>query len=188
MRKENNGALAVLIQTCFWGFVLGFLAAGPLAQAASEHEYVGAAKCAICHKSPAQGEQYRIWQESAHAKAFATLGTPEAKEVAAKMGVSDPETSGKCLKCHATAYGLTEARVTQVIPVQEGVSCESCHGAGKDYMKMTVMKDKAAAIAAGMLIPDEATCLQCHNADSPTFKPFNYAERSEKIKHPVPEK
>ena len=30
------------------------------------HQYVGAAKCKICHKRKKKGLQYEIWQGSAH--------------------------------------------------------------------------------------------------------------------------
>jgi Cytochrome c554 and c-prime len=160
----------------------------PGARAGSDHEYAGVKKCSICHKTPAQGEQFPKWQASKHSKAFETLGTPEAKEMALKLNVADPQKDGKCLKCHSTAYGHTEAQVTQVIPLEEGVSCESCHGAGKDYLKLSVMKDVEAAKAAGLNIPDEKTCLGCHNSENPFNKPFNYQERLEKIKHSIPKK
>lgn len=155
---------------------------------ADSHEYAGVKKCSICHKSAAQGEQYPKWQASKHSKAYASLSTAEAKAAAAKLGVTDPQTSGKCLKCHSTAYGHTESQVTTVIPVEEGVSCESCHGAGKDYMKMSVMKDRDAAKAAGLIMPDETTCKKCHNEENPFNKPFNFQERLEKIKHSKPGK
>ena len=155
---------------------------------ALDHEFASVKKCALCHKKPEQGEQLRIWEESHHAKAFATLGTPEAKEAAAKLGIDDPQKSGKCLKCHSTAYGFTEEVVSTAIPVEEGVSCESCHGPGKDYMKKSVMEDIEQAKAAGLIIPDESTCVKCHNQESPTFKPFNFQERWDKIKHPIPGK
>jgi hypothetical protein len=90
------------------------------------------------------------------------------------------------LKCHATAYNFSEAKVTESVPVEEGVSCESCHGPGKDYMKKSVMEDKDAAIEAGLVIPDEQTCKKCHNEESPNYKPFDFAARWEEIKHPVP--
>lgn len=163
------------------------ISTAPGALAQFEHEFVGSTKCAICHKKPEQGEQVRIWQESGHAKAFETLGTPEAKAQGAQKGVENPQTDGKCLKCHSTAYGFTEAVVTAAIPVEEGVSCESCHGPGKDYMKKSVMEDEAAAVEAGLVVPDEKTCQKCHNPEAPTFKSFNYAEYWEKIKHPVPQ-
>lgn len=165
-----------------------FLVLGGYSNAlAFDHEFIGAKKCSMCHKTPKQGEQFPLWEASAHAKAFETLGTPEAKEAGAKLGVDNPQTSGKCLKCHSTAYGFSESVVSAAIPVEEGVSCESCHGPGKDYMKMSVMKDRALAIAAGLEIGDESTCVKCHNAESPTFKGFDYASHWDKIKHPVPE-
>lgn len=158
----------------------------PARAAAPEHEFVGASKCSLCHKKPEKGEQYGIWMGSKHAKAYETLGTPEAKAAGAKVGVDDPQKSGKCLKCHSTAYWFSEEKVTEAITVEEGVSCESCHAPGKDYMKKSTMEDKDAAIAAGLVIPDEQTCKKCHNEESPNYKPFTFAEFWEKVKHPLP--
>lgn len=152
------------------------------------HEFAGVAKCKICHKSPEQGEQFIIWEKTGHAKAFQSLGTPEAKAIAEKMGIADPQTSPKCLKCHSTAYYFTEELVTQVIPVTEGISCESCHGPGKDYMKKSVMENKEEAIANGLIMPTKETCLKCHNEESPVYKPFDFDERWAKIAHPLPKK
>ena len=184
MKRRAMISSAVVLGVCavmlMWG--------GEISLAGAEHEFVGAAKCKMCHQKPDQGEQYKIWQESKHAKALETLKTPAAKEVAAKLGIEDPSTSGKCLKCHSTAYNFTEEKVTDAIDVEESISCESCHGAGKDYMKKSVMEDRDAAVAAGLVIPDESVCIKCHNSESPTYQPFNYAERVEKIKHSIPNK
>ncbi|MDP2654406.1 MAG: cytochrome c family protein [Candidatus Omnitrophota bacterium] len=182
MDKENScaqvGWLSVALVACL------FLCAVPAS--AAEHEYIGAQKCAMCHKKPEKGEQYRVWQESKHSKAYETLATPQAKEFAAKAGIDDPQKSGKCLKCHSTAYGFSETKVTEKIPVEEGISCESCHGPGKDYMKKSVMEDKEEAVAQGLIIPTEETCRKCHNEESPNFKEFDYPTMWEKIKHPIP--
>ena len=62
----------------------------------------------MCHKKAETGDQFGIWSAGPHAKAFATLGTAEAKAAGAKVGVDDPQKSGKCLKCHSTAYNFTE--------------------------------------------------------------------------------
>ena len=41
---------------------------------------------------------------------------------------------------------------------------------------MNVMKSKEHSVAAGMVVPNEAICKKCHNAESPTFKGFDYAK------------
>jgi len=45
------------------------------------------------------------------------------------------------------------------------------------------MKDRKLAVTNGLVIPDERTCLACHNKKSPTFKSFTYAEALKKIDH-----
>lgn len=141
---------------------------------AQQKEYIGAAKCKMCHNKPTTGEQYKQWAATPHAKAMASLKGDEAK-------------NPKCLKCHSTAAGLALSD-TQTITVAEGVSCESCHGAGSAYKSPATMKDRAKAIAAGMIIPDEKLCKKCHNAESPNFKGFDYKTYSAKIAHPNPAK
>ena len=149
------------------------LAVTPASDAASK-EYIGAAKCKMCHNKPATGAQYTKWAESPHAKAFTDLKGADAK-------------NPKCLKCHATAFGL-ELSDSQPITMEEGVSCESCHGAGSGYKMAGVMKDKAKAMAAGLILPDEKLCKKCHNPESPNYKPFNFKTYSAKIAHPNPAK
>lgn len=149
---------------------------------------IGPKMCGICHKKDATGNQLGKWEASPHAKAFETLGTPAAKEAAAKLGIDDPQTSGKCLKCHSTAYNFTEEVQNAKIKVEEGVSCESCHGPGKDYKSKSVMEDQAKSIAAGLVHPPTKSCKLCHNEESPTFKGFNEDEYVAKIAHPNPEK
>ena len=55
---------------------------------------------------------------------------------------------------------------------------------------MQLMKDidtgKVKGETVGLVKPGEKACLKCHNAESPTFKAFNFAEMSKKIAHPTP--
>jgi hypothetical protein len=167
------------------------LVVGPVRgeDAAPKAQYVGAETCAkFCHKTAKQGEQLKIWQESAHAKAYETLGTDAAKAIAKKQGIDDPQKSDKCLKCHTTAYGASADQLASTYSIEEGIGCERCHGPGSNYKKMGIMKDKEKAIAAGLIIPDEKVCVQCHNENSPTHKVFKYDEYFKKIAHMIPKK
>lgn len=148
--------------------------------------YVGTKMCGMCHKKAETGDQLGVWSKGPHAKAFETLGTEQAKEIAKAKGIDDPQKSGACLRCHATAYHFTDKLATDKVKVEDGVSCESCHGPGKKYMPKAIMEDRAKAIAAGMIYPATQTCTKCHNENSPTFKGFDEKTFAERIAHPNP--
>ena len=113
-----------------------------------------------------------------------------------------PVESPECLRCHATGWNLTEEQKAEFLKpafkIEDGVQCETCHGPGEKYRTLTVMKDRQAAVKAGLILGDEKLCRTCHNDQSPAWKPdryttkdgkkvgFDYAGCWEKIKHPVP--
>jgi hypothetical protein len=167
------------------GLAVG-VATSSFAQGRDAANFAGNKACGICHKKEESGNQMAKWAEGPHAKAFEKLGSPEAKEVAKKLGIDDPQKSGKCLICHSTAYNFTEACVTEKIKPEEGVTCESCHGPGKKYMLKSVMEDRAKAIEAGLIYPADKSCELCHNEKSPTWKGFKKEEALKKIAHPDP--
>jgi len=152
---------------------------------AQDFEYIGAAKCKMCHNKPETGKQYTIWSQSLHANALKSLSNAKSMEYAKKNGIADPTKDQKCLKCHSTAKSVSEDLIA-TITVEEGVSCESCHGPGSAYKAPNIMKDRAKALAKGMIIPDKATCEKCHNKENPFFKPFDYDAAVKKIAHPNP--
>jgi hypothetical protein len=92
------------------------------------------------------------------------------------------------LKCHSTAYFFTEEVKTEKIKVEDGVTCESCHGAGKKYMAKSTMEDLEKAKAGGLVHPATQSCTKCHNQESPTFKGFDEKKYVEQIAHPNPQK
>lgn len=189
----------VLLSSCMVATIAG-TGNVVLAEGRDPAAYIGTKSCGMCHKKEDTGNQLGVWQAGPHAKAYATLASPEAKAVGAKVGVADPQKSGKCLKCHSTAYNGTETppAADSKILVEDGVSCESCHGPGKDYKAKTVMEDKAKAIAAGLVVPATKSCTLCHNEQSPGWNPERYTTKDgkktgfdvdqayEKIKHPNP--
>jgi len=160
-----------------------FLAVG--AMQAQQFKYVGAAKCKMCHLKAPKGEQYNVWLKGPHANAFKTLSSPESLKIAKEKGIADPTKDPGCLKCHTTTGHIEKSVMAGVKPT-EGVSCESCHGPGSRYKGASIMKNKAAAMKNGLIEPDEAVCKTCHNTESPTYKPFDFAKKSAMIAHPDP--
>jgi len=154
------------------------------------HGLVGAATCKMCHNSEKAGKQFDIWSASKHASAYKTLQTKEADEIAAKKGFKTAAAKTEaCLKCHAVGYNADAALLGAKFKVEDGVQCESCHGAGADYKDMKVMKVKEDAISKGLNVPDgEKFCVTCHNSESPSFKGFNYEEMWKKVVHQIPAK
>ena len=161
---------------------------------------IGTKKCAMCHKKADTGDQFGTWQSKAHSKAYAMLAGEEAKAVAAKLGIDNPQTSGACLKCHSTAYYFTEELKSEAVALADGVSCESCHGPGDDYKKKSIMESREQSIAAGMVYPAKTRCVLCHNDKNPTWNPerytlpdgtktgFDIVQAYEKVKHERPAK
>ena len=193
--------LAVLLAGAFSAMV------APDAQAKGM-EYVGVKECGKCHKKDKEGKQLSIWEESKHAKAFENLGTPKAKERAQKVGVTtNPQESEACLICHTTGYGEPKSDFSKRFSMEDGVQCEACHGPGGEYKARKTMKKiseergpdgkgkSATAEKTGLKFPGEKDCKVCHAQErqhngktykNPSYEPFNFKDRWEKIKHPIP--
>ena len=158
-------------------------------QAQDGHSYIGADACSMCHKTEKQGSQYSIWQNSKHSKAFETLKSEKADQIAKEKGFTKPAIeTPECLKCHASGYDLDASMLGKKFKVEDGVQCETCHGPGSDYKDMKVMKDKELSIKNGLIAHEklDAFCTGCHNSESPTFVEINIEEAWQKIKHSKP--
>lgn len=89
------------------------------------HDVVGYDSCQKCHAS-----EISTWKQTPHHQTFLTLHRqPEAKQIADRLGIQSFKTDSACVQCHytmqATAHGLEAI---------SGVSCESCHGAAKNWI------------------------------------------------------
>jgi len=161
---------------------------GTMARPASDNSeqkagprYVGSAACGACHRGPESGYQHSLWRLSTHARAWASLATPRARQVAAEKGLEgDPQQSPRCLQCHSPAAIVGAGDVLGSFSPDEGVGCEACHGAGSEYMPEAIMRDPRAARAAGMEDAGDQTCRRCHRGAHD--EPFEV--RMEKIAHP----
>ena len=187
MKRKMKIQLPVIL---LLGFVVFAASQFKTDSVAGDPMYVGVDKCAgVCHKGDSKGNQLSIWQDSKHAQAYKSLETALSDSIATAWGstTSAAETP-QCLKCHVLGKEIVEADLTETFDKTQGVQCETCHGPGSEYKKLSIMKDKALAVENGLNIPEDngAFCKGCHNSESPYYKEFNYDEFWAKIKHPKP--
>lgn len=88
---------------------------------------VGPNACAECHK-----EETELWKKTHHFTTFKALPrSKEAREIADKLKIKRIKAESLCLNCHFTS----RPRGRNVRPIA-GISCESCHSAGKAWEKL----------------------------------------------------
>jgi len=88
---------------------------------------VGPNACTECHK-----QETEAWKGTHHFKTFRDMPrNTKANEIAKKMGVRRVKSESLCLNCHFTV----QQKDNKEEPVA-GISCESCHSAGKDWIKV----------------------------------------------------
>lgn len=140
------------------------VAASAVGLAQEKHPvYVGSQVCIACHRGAPFGHQDSLWFLSAHARAFASLATPEAHRIAELSGIPvEPQQSPMCLGCHATGAEAEEWEKDPLFHLQEGVQCEKCHGPGSEYIDLETMTHHEAALRAGLVLQTPDDCLGCH--------------------------
>jgi hypothetical protein len=103
------------------------LAWADLPEACDPTKVLTAGTCVKCHAAETE-----VWKNTPHFRTFEQLHrSPKAKEIAAKMGISSIKRSNVCVQCHYTSQ--EQEGVTKVV---SGISCESCHGAAKDWFAL----------------------------------------------------
>lgn len=103
-------------------------------------KFMGNASCVSCHSegkkkggSNKEGDQFDIWEkDDPHRLSFEMLSNDESKKIAEKMGIADASKSDECLSCHAV--NAPADKRGDKWSIEEGNSCESCHGPGEKYL------------------------------------------------------
>jgi len=193
---RNARTWALLAAPVCLAALLAGAARDPAPHAVAGAKYIGAAKCKNCHSSEKIGNQYGAWEKMSHAKAYETLASDKAKELAKARGIDDPQKADACLKCHVTAFGVAADEIAKGFKPEMGVQCESCHGPGEAHLKARMAAaaetdpSKAAPVAASEIVaePRIEVCQRCHNPESPSYKPFCFKEFNAKIAHLNPGK
>jgi len=116
------------------------------------------------------------------------IPAPEPTPAAASTPISDPTPApapvakpGESIEVAATKAGLTrigDAKCKMCHKIQHAswaesshagldpvLDCESCHGPGSEYKKMSIMKNREQALAAGLVQPEASFCKNCHADD-----------------------
>lgn len=171
------GSTLVKVRAIGLGLVLlaGF-GAGPGLAAPDAANTIGPDECGECHKA-----EVEVWRGTHHFSTFQELPRKDkAREIADNMGIRRIKNESLCLQCHFTQT-IDEAGEPDVIA---GISCESCHSAGKswndlhsDYGGKDVTRETedpahrdqriAASQQAGMIQPSMIydwanNCFSCH--------------------------
>jgi hypothetical protein len=138
---------------------------------------LGPDTCVKCHAGEVQQ-----WRGTPHFATFDELHRkPEAKAIADKLGLRSVKRNDVCTQCHYTTQAV-DGRPRVVA----GVSCESCHGAARDWVDLHADYGGAGvtaatespnhrrqrfdqSIAAGMTNPVNLylvarQCLACHTS------------------------
>jgi hypothetical protein len=117
------------------------------------------------------------------------LQSPMAKVIAREAGIkaSNPQYSAFCLNCHGTAADVPVEYRSAEFRIEEGVSCEHCHGPGEQYSTQEIMRDKQKAVSMGLRLLSPQDCLNCHKQKPTHAKlgrpPFDFAVMWKKIIH-----
>ncbi len=141
-------------------------------------KYNGPGGCASssCHGSiqPKQitrvsQNEYSIWVgQDKHARAFQVLSNPVSLRIAKILKLGRPDQEPKCLACHALSVPAAER--AESFELNDGVSCESCHGPASGWLGPHTVKDwphERSVAELGMIdLRDVAVrshiCLHCH--------------------------
>ncbi|HSC86719.1 MAG TPA: multiheme c-type cytochrome [Polyangiaceae bacterium] len=103
--------------------------------------YVGIEVCSSCHQ-----EERKVWDQTAHAGAYATLSRDHK------------EYNLDCVGCHVTGYEKPGGSTVTHVETLRDVQCEICHGPGSAHA--------ANPVAAGAIrrTPDQGLCAStCHH-------------------------
>jgi hypothetical protein len=136
--------------------------------------YTGAIGCAAaaCHNAGGTlgrpGNEFATWARDPHAKAYSVLLNDQSKAISRNLRRDQPaHRDALCLACHSTPTPSDDPAA-----VADGVGCESCHGAARDWRAIHYQPSWKALTPAekaqyGMadtkdLVSRAQMCVKCH--------------------------
>jgi hypothetical protein len=142
--------------------------------------FVGSQGCSssMCHGggSPVDGRNaYTIWKKlDHHARAFVTLSGERSARMAQALQLPSPKETRRCTECHSPFQTVPESRMMASAKPDDGISCETCHGAAENWIRSHTRRDftHAQNVQTGVrdirgLYGRANTCVSCHQVLPP---------------------
>ena len=148
--------------------------------------FIGSVGCKSsgCHGGAGpKRSQYLTWsQKDYHTKAYVILLNARSDRIAESLGITaagapnPAATNSRCTICHSPFQSLPAGRLSSTAHADEGVSCESCHGAAGGWFRGHTRKDWTynTRVGAGMrdlrsLYVRATACAACHQYLEPAL-------------------
>lgn len=175
--NSNFTKIAVWFYACLAMAVVSIAHSTALPQD-NGHKNLGNATCGneFCHEAKVpwktsvvpQNEFSIFSSKDAHAKAYKALLSEKGLSIAKKLALKKPAHEEKlCLDCHAN--NVAPEQRSRTFKIEDGVSCEACHGGSDRWLETHVSGagDHADNIAAGLFPTEDpakraSLCMSCH--------------------------
>jgi hypothetical protein len=140
--------------------------------------FVGSLGCksSSCHGGAGpKRSQYFTWsQKDFHTKAAVVLVNARSERIAESLGIPAAQSSARCTVCHSPLQSVAPSRLAAGAHPDDGVSCETCHGAAGGWLRGHTRKDWTynTRVGAGMrdlrsLYVRATACAACHQNLAP---------------------
>jgi len=186
--NHEESAISFATRRLFVLFV-SFVVQGVMAQPLPyqvDAKHLGVVTCAnsLCHGSISKWKdsailqnEYVTWSRvDKHAtKAYPVLFNDRSKRIARNLGLQEPPHKAKlCVDCHA--HNPAPALRGERFKVEDGVSCEACHGPAEKWIEAHVAPGASHArnLANGLYptsdpVAQARLCLSCHFGNRDKF-------------------
>jgi hypothetical protein len=132
------------------GLAVGLVDSAQAAPAPAPSGYAGSDTCATCHK-----DTHDTWMTTRHSQAYSS---PVFQEDWDAQG-----SAVACLECHTTGYDAGTGKF-----VEEGVTCEACHGQFQEGHPQKTMS----------VTPDATLCSKCHKTTTDEWRASKHGQIS----------
>jgi cytochrome c554/c'-like protein len=134
--------------------------------------FTGEPSCASssCHGGGVGRDQCVIFlKKDVHNHSHEILSKAQSMRLAEGLGIADATKDARCTICHSPFQSVPDEHFVPGVKREQGVSCETCHGAAEGWLRFHTRKDIThdQRIGAGMrettgLYGHANVCVACH--------------------------